>query len=457
MTDNRNLAIQYAHQNIEHFRQSLSDFIRIPSISTDPDHKEDMVLAANWMASQLEQLGMDHVQVFPTAGHPVVFGQSLEHPGRPTVLIYGHYDVQPADPLELWKTEPFDPNQRGENLHARGASDMKGQVVATLKAIESIQKTGDFPVNLKFVIEGEEEIGSPNFLAFLSEQKNLLAADIMLNPDTSMIDANTPTIIYATRGLIYFELRVYGPSHDLHSGMFGGVVHNPAQVLCELVAGMHDEQGRITLPGFYDSVLPLQPEERQDLSRVPLDDDYYKQQAGVSALWGEAGYTSLERIGARPSLDINGLYSGFTGVGSKTVLPAWAMAKLSMRLVPNQDPAEVEKQLTRYLKECAPHTVRWELIHLSGGYAAITDRNSMASNAMFKALETVWRKPPVFKREGGSITVVADLQRFLGVQSVLTGFGLLDDNIHAPNEKLHLPTWERGIDALIHFFYNLVD
>jgi acetylornithine deacetylase/succinyl-diaminopimelate desuccinylase-like protein len=334
---------------------------------------------------------------------------------------------------------------------------MKRQDVATVKAVESNQSTGDFPVNLKFVIERKKKISSPNFSAFLTLQKDRLAADIVLNPDTSMIDAETPTIIYATRGLIYFELRVYGPSHDLHSGMFGGVIHNPAQVLCELIAGMHDDQGRVTLPGFYDKVLPLQPEERRDLSRVPLDDDYYRQQAGVQALWGEPGYSPVERVGARPSLDVNGLFSGFTGVGSKTVLPAWAMAKISMRLVPNQDPADVEQQLTRYLKDCAPPTVRWELKHLSGGFAAITDRNSPAATAMAKALQTIWGKPPVFKREGGSITVVADLQKTLGVQSVLTGFGLLDDNIHAPNEKLHLPTWQRGIDALIHFFYNLVD
>jgi acetylornithine deacetylase/succinyl-diaminopimelate desuccinylase-like protein len=332
---------------------------------------------------------------------------------------------------------------------------MKGQVIAALSAVESIVKQDVLPVNVKFIIEGEEEIGSPNLTAFLKEHKDLLACDFALNPDAGMIAADIPTIVYALRGLAYFELRVYGPEHDLHSGLYGGVVHNPAQALCELIAGMHDDHGRITLPGFYDRVRSLSAEERGELARLPMNEAYYRDQTGVPQVWGEEGYSPTERIGARPTLEVNGLLSGFTGKGSKTVLPAHAMAKISMRLVPDQDPAEVEKQLRQYLEQNAPKTIRWELDTMAGGPASITDPHIPGAEALSRALEQVWGIRPVYKREGGSIPVVADMQNILGVGSVLTGFGLPDDNLHAPNEKLHLPTWYRGIDALINFFYNL--
>lgn len=453
-------ALQYAHANRERFLEELIDFVRIPSVSTDPERKGEMQAAAEWVANQLRELGFSGVQIFPTAGHPIVFGEMIHKPGAPVILIYGHYDVQPAEPLELWDSPAFEPTVRGENLYARGASDMKGQVVASLKSVESILKAaspngGELPVNLKFLVEGEEEIGSPNLGAFLEEHRELLACDFCVNPDAGMIDPDNPTITYGLRGLAYFELRVTGPEHDLHSGIFGGAVHNPAQVLCELIAGMHDEQGRITLPGFYDRVRPLSAQERAELARLPTSDDFFRKAAGVNVLFGEEGYTPVERVGARPTLDVNGLLSGFTGEGSKTVLPAQAMAKISMRLVPDQDPDEVHQQLLAYLEAKAPPTVRWEVIKMAGGRASLSDLEMPGVQALARALETVWGKRPLYKREGGSIPVVADMQERLGIGSIISGFGLMDDNAHGPNEKQHLPTWYRGIDTLIHFFYNL--
>jgi len=332
---------------------------------------------------------------------------------------------------------------------------MKGQVIISLKAVESLVHSGGLPVNLKFLFEGEEEVGSPNLDGFIASQTELLASDFAVNPDTGMIGAEIPTITYALRGLAYFEIRLTGPEHDLHSGIFGGAVHNPAQVLCELIAGMHDAQGRITLPGFYDPVVPLDDEERQELARLPVDDTFFKQQTGVPQLHGEAGYTSVERAGARPTLDVNGLLSGYTGEGSKTVLPAKAMAKISMRLVPNQRPEEVEQQLRQYLQAKVPPTVRWELFKHAGGPPSITDRHMPAVTALAQALEETWGVRPVFKREGGSVPVVAQMCNRLGIESVLTGFGLPEDNVHAPNEKIHLPTFYRGIDAMIRFFTRL--
>lgn len=449
-------ALRYAQEHRAHFLNELKAFLTIPSVSTDPAHQPDIQRAAAWVAEQLRALGASRVEILPTAGHPVVYGEMLAAgPATPTMLVYGHYDVQPADPLELWQSGPFEPTERGENLYARGASDMKGQVLAVLKAIEAIVRTDRLPVNVKFLIEGEEEVGSPHLADFITSHKELLTCDFALNTDAGMLAPDLPTIIYGLRGLTYFELRVYGPAHDLHSGMYGGVVHNPAQALCELIAGMHDANGRVTLPGFYDKVRPLSAEEREELARLPLDEAFYRQQTGASALWGETGYTPAERVGARPTLEVNGLLSGFTGTGAKTVLPAWAMAKISMRLVPDQDPDEIEGQLRRYLETHAPNTIRWELTQMAAGPASLSDRHSRGTQALSRALEAAWGRRPVFARMGGSVPVVAQMQALMGIESVLTGFGLPDDNLHAPNEKLHLPTWYRGIEALIHFFYNL--
>ena len=416
-----------------------------------------MERAAVQVTELLSLVGMEHIQIFPTPGHPVVYADWLHAgTGLPTVLVYGHYDVQPADPLDLWETGPFEPSIRGDYLFGRGASDMKGQIVATLSALQAIRETDNhYPINLKFMIEGEEEIGSPNLRAFIETNKDLLACDVSLNPDGGMIAADVPTLIYGLRGLAFFELRIFGADHDLHSGMFGGIVHNPAKALAEIIAGFHDANGTVTIPGFYDRVRPISAEERTELARLPIDDAYYLSQTGVTQLWGEKEFTPTERLGARPTLEINGLYSGFIGAGTKTVIPAYAMAKVSTRLVADQDPEEIHQLLRAYLEKVIPATVRWELIYFGGGRASATDPNHPAAIAMRKGLEAVWHIRPVLKREGGSVPVVSDIQKILGAETVLTGFGLPDDRIHSPNERLHLPTWYKGIDALIHFFYNM--
>jgi acetylornithine deacetylase/succinyl-diaminopimelate desuccinylase-like protein len=455
MSDHRALALQYAHEHKEAFLSSLKELVSIPSVSTDPERAGDIRKAADWVAARLKNLGMNNVQIFPTGRHPVVYGEWLEVKGAPTVLIYGHYDVQPVDPIDLWKTGPFEPTIVGDNLFGRGASDMKGQDCAAFSAVESIVKTGKFPINIKWMIEGEEEIGSPNLGTFIAEHKDLLKCDFALNPDSGLINVDHPSITYGLRGLAYFEVRVQGPAGDLHSGTFGGAVHNPAIVLAELIAGMHDKKGRITLPGFYDQVRNLSEQERAELARSPVTDDDLKRMTGVPEVYGEEGFSSAERTGACPTLDVNGMLSGFTGEGQKTVLPAKAMAKISMRLVPDQDPNEVHRSLIAYLEKNAPKTVRWEVEKFAAGAASISDLNNPGVVAMSKALEAVWNKKSLFKREGGSIPVVSQMQKLLGVESVIAGFGLPDDNLHAPNEKQHLPTWYRGIDAFINFFFNL--
>ena len=456
MTDYRTSAIQYAHENSTRFLDELKDFASIPSISTDETTKTSILQAAQWLANHLRSLGMENIQIFQTPGHPVVYGDYLKAGDKaPIAMIYGHYDVQPVDPLNLWLSEPFSPDVRGDYIYARGITDMKGQILVSLDAIEAILKTGQLPINFKFLFEGEEEIGSPNLATFLAAHKDLLRCNLAINPDTGALSPDIPCITYALRGLAYMELRIFGPDHDLHSGVFGGAVRNPAQELCELIAGMHDAQGRVTLPGFYDKVRPIDPEEKEELARLPIGDQYYLNATGAPALYGEAGYTTIERLGSRPTLEVNGLLSGFTGEGSKTVLPAWAMAKISTRLVPDQQPADVYQQMKSYLEAHAPKEIRWNLIPMHGGPASVSDRNSKYIKALSRALETVWHKPPVFKREGGSVPIVLDFQRILGVETVNTGFSMPDDNMHSPNEKLHLPTWYRGIDTFIHFYYNL--
>lgn len=458
MLETRQTALENAHNNRDAFLNDLKNFLNIASISTSPEHKPEMISAANAAAAMLRQIGFDRVQVMSTPGHPIVYGEWLKAgPDLPTVLVYGHYDVQPVDPIDLWDSDPFSPQVQGDLLVARGASDMKGQIVAVISAIRAILQQGPLPVNVKFILEGEEEIGSPNLKSFLEENRDLLASTIALNPDAGMIGPDSPTIVTTLRGLAYFELRVYGPDHDLHSGLFGGVVHNPAQVLCELIAGMHDPMGRVTLPNYYKRVRTLSPEERAESARLPMNDEYFQTQAGVQKLWGEQGFTAAERIGARPTLEVNGLYSGFTGSGSKTVLPAYAMAKISMRLVADQDPDEVQQQLVQYLTERAPDTVRWEITPMAGSFASAANPNSREAIAFANALESVWGVRPLYKREGGSVPVVTDMQKILGIDSVLTGFGLPDDRIHSPNEHLHLPTWYKGIDSIIHFLYNLAE
>jgi acetylornithine deacetylase/succinyl-diaminopimelate desuccinylase-like protein len=451
--------LEYVKANMPRFRRELDGLLAIPSVSTEIARRNDVGRAAEWTADALRALGCTRVESFATPGAPLVYGE-IPPAGKTarTVLIYGHYDVQPVDPLELWQSEPFQPTVRGEELFARGASDMKGQIIAALKAVEAVLRTGGARPAFKFLFEGEEEIGSTHLPEFIRTHRDLLACDLCLNPDAGMISPVLPTITYGLRGLAYFELRLRGPARDLHSGMYGGVVHNPAQVLCELLAAMHEPSGRVALPGFYDAVRALDPEERRELARLPMDAGFYLQATGAPALWtGEEGYTPFERVGARPTLEVNGLFSGFTGEGSKTVLPAEAMAKISMRLVPDQTPELATSQLEAFLRERAPATVGWELKRLAGGPPSISARESAGVRALSRALGEVWGERPVFRREGGSIPVVAYLQEHLGVESLLTGFSLPDDNAHSPNEKLHLPTWEKGIAALALFFAYLAE
>jgi acetylornithine deacetylase/succinyl-diaminopimelate desuccinylase-like protein len=445
-------AIAHARDHHSAALDDLQTLVRIPSISTLSEHQGDMRRAAEWIGDQLRANGFENVDLLPTPKHPVVVGESLKAGAHaPTLLVYGHYDVQPVDPLDLWVSDPFGAEIRGENLYARGASDMKGQLVGLLKAIEALTRTGALPVNMRFLVEGEEEIGSPNLEAFMRQHKDRLACDLCLNVDSGILAADTPSITYALRGLSYLEIRLQGPATDLHSGMFGGAVPNPALVLCQLIAGLMGPLGKVSLPGFYDSVRPLSPEERDDLGRIPTPDEWWLEQSGSPALGGEEGYSATERVTARPSLDVNGLLSGFTGEGSKTVLPAKAMAKVSMRLVPDQTPEDVRRTMMAYLEANVPPGIRWELVEHSSCKPAIVERDSAAVQTASRALQTVWGRAPLFGRQGGSIPVVALLQDLLGAEVLMLGFGLADDNLHAPNEKQHLPTFYRGIETYIRF------
>jgi acetylornithine deacetylase/succinyl-diaminopimelate desuccinylase-like protein len=448
-------ALQYVREHHADYLTELKEFLSIPSVSTLSEYIPDMRRAAEWTCRQMQQMGLQNVEVLPTARHPVAYGEWLQAPGQPTVLVYGHYDVQPADPLSEWTTPPFQATVRGDNLYARGASDMKGEVHACLKALEALLKTGPLPVNVKVMIEGEEEIGSPSLGSFMQQHKDKLTCDVCLNPDVSIPNPLTPSLVYGLRGLAYFEVWVYGPSHDLHSGVFGGSVHNPAIVLAELVAGMHDKDGRITLPGFYDRVREPSPAELADLVHEGGNDQAWKQIAGVPELYGEAGYSTAARLGLRPTLDVNGLLAGYTGEGAKTVLPAKAMAKISMRLVPHQDDTAVEGQLKEYMQRNAPPTVRWEVKSLSSGPAVLVKRGTPSIRAAAAALEATFGVKPVFKLEGGSVPVAGLVQDILGADSILMGFGLPDDNLHSPNEKFHLPNYYRAIETFMRFFMEM--
>ena len=456
-------ALAYAHDHHDEFLRELCDLLAIPSISADPDHRDDVRRAATWLRQWISDAG-GRSEIMETSGHPLVWGEfaagsSGGQPapaggapgGAPTVLVYGHYDVQPVDPIELWDTDPFEPAVRDGRLYARGASDMKTQLMAALFAIRSILEAGELPVTVRFLLEGEEEIGSPSLPAALQENAERFAADVCINLDAGMFGPEQPTICYGLRGMAYFELHIRGPERDLHSGAFGGVVHNPAQALAEILAGMHAPDGRVTLPGFYDRVREITPEERERLAAMPPGEEEVRRLSGVSSSWGEPGFTPAERLGARPTLEINGIVSGYTGPGAKTVIPAEAMAKISTRLVPDQRPEEVREQLSAYLRDTVPPTVTWELMELATGAWFLGDPASPAHTTMKQALTEVWGVEPVLSRSGGSVPVAGNLKALLGMDSILTGFALPEDNIHSPNESQHLETWRRGIDALIRF------
>jgi acetylornithine deacetylase/succinyl-diaminopimelate desuccinylase-like protein len=448
----------YINTNKEEFKAELFDFLRIPSISTDSEYKNEVKDAANFLANKLKSLNLDRVELFETEGNPIVFGELIIDESKPTVLVYGHYDVQPPDPMDLWETPPFEPSVRNGDIYARGASDDKGQSFTHVKALESFLKTGtDFPVNIKFIFEGEEEIGSPNLVPFIEDHKQLLECDMVLISDTAMFAEDTPSITYGLRGLAYMQIEVEGPNRDLHSGVYGGAVDNPANVLCEIIADLKDDDGVIQIPGFYDDVIDLTDEEREAYEKLPFDEEEYKQKLGLKALKGEQGYSTLERTSARPTLDVNGMWSGYQGEGAKTVLPAKAGAKVSMRLVPDQEPKEIAKLFKKYVESLAPDTVDITVKEHHGGHPSITDLSFYGLQAAADAFEEVYGKEPLFTREGGSIPIVADFQKVLGAQSILMGFGLNSDAIHSPNEKFALKDFYRGIHTSAKFFELLPD
>jgi acetylornithine deacetylase/succinyl-diaminopimelate desuccinylase-like protein len=449
-------ALGTAHANHERYLDQLCDLLRIPSISTLSEHREDIERAAQWLADDMVRAGLQNVRIFPTGGHPVVYGDWLKAgPDAPTVLVYGHYDVQPVDPVDLWESAPFEPAIRDGEIYARGASDDKGQAFVHIKAVEAIlAANGSLPVNVRMILEGEEEVGSPNLGPFVLAHKDLLAADSVLVSDGRILSGEQPSIVYALRGMAYMEFRISGPRRDLHSGSYGGSVHNPAQVVAEVIASLHNQDGLVTIPGFYDRVRPLSDAERTALAAVPYTREAWQEETGLKEPWGEPGYTLLERISARPTCEVNGIFGGFQGEGGKTIIPAAAGAKVSMRLVPDQDPDDIAALFERHVRSVAGSRVQVEVKNLHGGWWAITPIDSAEMKAAARAYEATWGVKPVFTREGGSIPIVATFQKELGAPAVLMGFGL-DDNVHSPNEHFRLAHFYRGIDTVIHYYYNL--
>ncbi len=446
----------YIAENQERFIEELKEFLRIPSISALPQHRNDMIRAADFAADHMRRLGLQRVAVMPTGGHPVVYGEWMGAPGAPTALVYGHYDVQPVDPVDLWTTPPFDPRVRGGELYARGASDDKGQVFLHWKAVEAHLKVyGQLPVNLKLIVEGEEEVASEHLEAFVAANQDLLKADTIVVSDTPWFARGVPTICYGLRGLIYLQANVMGPTTDLHSGSFGGSVANPIQVLAEIIAGLKDGHGRVNVPGFYDRVRPLAPEERQRFAGLPFDESEYARELGVPHLFGEEGYSTLERVWVRPTLEINGIWGGFTGEGSKTVLPSRASAKLSCRLVPDQDPDEIMDLVEARIRRLCPPAVALEVVRMSSGKPTLTALDHPVVQAAARAMERAFGKKAAFIRSGGSIPIVPALQELLGVPVVLMGFTLPDDHAHAPDERLDLGNFFGGIRASAYLWDEL--
>ncbi|MCZ7558596.1 MAG: dipeptidase [Bacteroidia bacterium] len=439
---------EYFKANHDRFMQEMIDFLAIPSISTNEENKPDMLATANFVEQQLKSAGLSNVKQYPTKGFPVVYGEWLGAKGKPTVLIYGHYDVQPVEPLELWKTDPFKAEIKGGKIFARGSADDKGQVFIHFKVLEAWLKTvGELPVNVKVIVEGEEEIGSTHLADFVKKNKKLLACDSILISDTHMLAPTMPSITYGLRGLTYLELTVTSMNGDQHSGTFGGSVANPIQVLAEILVQCKDPKtGKVKIPGFYDDVVKLTKQDRAELAKVPHDDAKYAKSLGAVKTFGEAGFSTAERTGARPTFEINGIFGGHTGPGVKTVLPAKASAKVSMRLVANQDPDKIAKLFKEYVLSVAPDTVKVDVhLYKNNGYAALTPLDSAGMKAASAAIKSVYKKDPYFTREGGSIPVVADFQHLLGVEAILLGFGLPDDNLHAPNEKFDISQFKNGL------------
>ncbi len=445
----------FIDSNRQRYIDELKKFLSFPSISTNPENKKDVEECAGYIKAHLEKIGMENAKVYPTKGHPVVYADWLKAGAdKPTILIYGHYDVQPVDPIELWTSPPFEAEIRGENIYARGSADDKGQVFIHLKALEAhFSQNKSLPLNIKLIIEGEEEIGSVHLEEFISAYKELLRCDAVVISDTAMYSKDVPAIGYALRGLCYMQVEVTGPNRDLHSGQYGGSVENPINALANMITRLKDEDGRILIDGFYDNVVPLTDAEKKEIAKLPFSDDDYKKNLGVDEMFGEKGFTTLERIWARPTIDCNGIWGGFTGEGAKTVLPSKAYAKISMRLVPNQQPNEIEKLFTEYVRKIAPKSVKIKVKGLHHGNWAITPIDSKWIKAAFSAMKQGFGKEPVFIREGGSIPIVVTFQEILKAPTVLLGFGLPDENAHSPDEHLNLNNFQKGI-ITTSIFYN---
>ncbi len=447
----------YIDQNKERYVSELVEFLEIPSISSLSEHNEDTLSCANWVVDHIKSIGIENAQLVTTPGHPIVYAEWLEAgENAPTILIYGHYDVQPVDPIELWTTKPFEPTIRDGKIYARGASDDKGQVLVHLKAIEALFKTyGKLPVNIKLMIEGEEEAGSSNLETFIENNKEMLKCDTVLVSDTEWFADGLPSICYSLRGISFVEIKVTGPNRDLHSGTFGGAVDNPINVLAWMISQLKDRYGRITIPGFYDDVVDLTIEEREGFKELPFNLEEYKKDLDVKELHGEIGYTTLERTWARPSLDLNGIKGGFIGEGAKTVLPSEASAKISMRLVANQTADDITKKILDYLVKLAPPTVKVEVNELHGGNPVLVKRDGKAISTAMEALEMAFGQKPVFMREGGSIPIVEKFESVLNAPTVLMGLGLPGDNIHSPNENFDLKNYIGGVAASAAFLNNI--
>lgn len=439
---------KYVNENKQRFLDELFELLRFPSISADPNYKEAMFKTAEFVAEKLKHAGADAVEICPTAGYPIVYGEKIIDPSLPTVLVYGHYDVQPPDPLDLWKTPPFEPTIRDEKIFARGSCDDKGQFYMHVKAFELMMRTNTLPCNIKFMIEGEEEVGSSNLGIFVNANKQRLKSDVVLISDTSMISLEHPSLETGLRGLSYVEVEVTGPDRDLHSGVYGGAVANPATILAKMIASLHDENNRINIPGFYDDVLELSTEERELLNKAPYDEDGYKKDLKVDDLWGERGYTTIERTGVRPTLEVNGIWGGYIGEGAKTVLPSKAYAKISMRLVPNQQSDKITKLFKDHFESIAPKSVKVKVSPHHGGEPVVTPTDSIAYKAAQKAILDSFGKEPIPTRGGGSIPIVALFEKELGIKTVLMGFGLDSDNLHSPNEKFDIANFYKGIETI---------
>ena len=444
---------EYIDTHRERFLNELLDLLRIPSISARTEHQQDMLSCAEAVKKSLLEAGADKAEVISTAGHPIVYGEKIIDPSLPTVLVYGHYDVQPADPLELWHSGPFDPVIKDGKIFARGACDDKGQFYMHVKALEIMVKTNSLKTNIKFCIEGEEEIGSPNLAKFVINNRDLLSADVVLISDTAMISMDTPSIDTGVRGLSYIEVEVTGPNRDLHSGVYGGAVANPATILAKMIASCHDENNRITIPGFYDDMLEASTAERSLLGKAPFDLEAFKEDLGIHEVHGEAGYSTNERTGIRPTLEVNGIWGGYTGEGSKTVLPSKATAKISARLVPNQSSQKITGLLLEHFKKIAPPSVSVKVMEHHGGEPYLTPIDSKAYQAAAKAIETTFGKSPVPVRGGGSIPICSLFEKELGIKIVFMGFGLDSDNLHSPNEKYDIFNFYKGIET-IPFFHQ---